>query len=315
MIKSPICELFGIKYPVVQGGMAWVSDGALAAAVSNGGGLGVISAMNADANYLTEQIALARRLTDKPFGVNIMLMSPFADEVAKTVAELRVPVVTTGAGNPAKHMKLWREAGVIVAPVVASVALARMMERSGASAVIAEGGESGGHVGDTSTLTLVPQVRDAVSIPVIAAGGIADGRAFAAALMLGACGVQMGTRFLVADECAVNDNYKEKIIGANDRATTVTGRRLGHPVRSLKTAFTREYAKIEYNSDVSDDELERRAVGALRMAAVEGDAERGCFLAGQVAGMVTRRQPAAEIISEIMGEAEAILNGAGAWVV
>ncbi|MDR1217478.1 MAG: nitronate monooxygenase [Oscillospiraceae bacterium] len=314
MIKSPVCELLGIDYPILQGGMAWISDGKLAAAVSNGGGLGIISAMNADADYLDGQIDIARGLTDKPFGVNIMLMSPFADAVARTAAERGVPVVMTGAGNPSKYMKLWLGAGVRVVPVVASVAMARLVERAGASAVIAEGGESGGHVGDTSTLVLVPQVRDAVSVPVIAAGGIADGRGLAAALMLGACGAQVGTRFLVADECSVHDNFKDKIIKASDIATIVTGKRLGHPVRSLKTPFSRAYFKAEYDSSMPDEELEALGAGALRLAAVEGDAERGCFLAGQAAGMVKKRQPAAEIIRELVSGAEAVLNGAGAWV-
>ncbi|MDR1589168.1 MAG: nitronate monooxygenase [Oscillospiraceae bacterium] len=313
-MESPICELLGIEYPILQGGMAWVSDGRLAAAVSNGGGLGVISAMNADPDYLAGQIDVARSLTDKPFGVNIMLLSPFADEVARTAAERGVAVVTTGAGNPSRYMGMWLSAGARVVPVVASVAMARLVERAGASAVIAEGGESGGHVGDTSTLTLVPQVCDAVSVPVIAAGGIADGRGMAAAFALGARGVQLGTRFLAADECPVHDNYKDKIIKAGDRATIVTGRRLGHPVRSLKTPFTLAYSKAEYDSGVSDEALEELAVGALRLAAIEGDAERGCFLAGQAAGMVTRRQPAAEIVAELARQAGDILAGAGKWV-
>jgi enoyl-[acyl-carrier protein] reductase II len=313
MIKSPICGLLGIKYPIVQGGMAWVSDGALAAAVSNGGGLGVISAMNAAAGYLSGQIDRARELTDKPFGVNIMLMSPYANEVAQTAADRGVAVVTTGAGNPSKYMKMWLAAGIAVMPVVASVALARLMERSGAAAIIAEGGESGGHVGDTSTLVLVPQVCDAVSVPVIAAGGIADGRGFAAVLALGARGAQIGTRFLVADECSIPDNYKDKIIKANDIATIVTGKRLGHAVRSLKTPFSRAYFKAEYDSSRSDEELEALGAGALRLAAVEGDADRGCFLAGQAAGMVKKRQPAAEIISEIISGAEAVLKEAHMW--
>jgi enoyl-[acyl-carrier protein] reductase II len=314
MIESPISELLGIEYPIIQGGMAWVSDGKLAAAVSNGGGLGVISAMNAGADYLDSQIDIARSLTDKPFGVNIMLMSPFADEVARIAARRGVSVVTTGAGNPSKYMEMWLAAGSRVVPVVASVAMARLVERAGASAVIAEGGESGGHVGDTGTLTLVPQVCDAVSAPVIAAGGIADGRGVAAAFMLGARGVQIGTRFLVADECSIHGNYKDKIIKANDRATIVTGRRLGHPVRSLKTPFSLSYSKSEYDGGVSDESLEASAVGALRLAAVEGDAERGCFLAGQAAGMVTRRQPAAEIVAELARQAEEILAGAVRWV-
>jgi enoyl-[acyl-carrier protein] reductase II len=313
MIKTPVCELLGIQYPIFQGGMAWIADGRLAAAVSNGGGLGIISAMNAGPDYLREQIKIARELTDKPFGVNIMLMSPFAEEVSRVVAEEKVDVVTTGAGNPSKYMAMWTEAGIKVIPVVASVALAKLMTRAGASAIIAEGGESGGHVGETTTLVLVPQVVDATDLPVIAAGGIADGRGVAACFMLGAQGVQLGTRFLVADECSVHDNYKDKIIKANDIATIATGKRLGHPVRCLKTPFSRAFFKAEY-TDISDEDLEQMGAGALRLAAVEGDAEKGSFLAGQVAGMVKKRQPAAEMIREIFIEAEQVLNGAGKWV-
>ncbi len=313
MIKTPVCELLGIDYPIFQGGMAWIADGRLAAAVSNGGGLGIISAMNAGPDYLRDQIKIARELTDKPFGVNIMLMSPFAEEVSRVVAESKVDVVTTGAGNPSKYMALWKDAGVKVIPVVASVALAKLMTRAGASAIIAEGGESGGHVGETTTLVLVPQVVDATDLPVIAAGGIADGRGVAACFMLGAQGVQLGTRFLVADECSVHDNYKDKIIKANDIATIATGKRLGHPVRCLKTPFSRAFFKAEY-TDISDEDLEQMGAGALRLAAVEGDTEKGSFLAGQVAGMVNKRQPAAEMIREIFIEAEQVLNGAGKWV-
>lgn len=293
--------------------MAWIADGELAAAVSNGGGLGIISAMNAGGDYLREQIRIARQLTDKPIGVNIMLMSPHVDEVARIVAEEKVPVVTTGAGNPAKYMKTWLEAGIKVIPVVASVGLAKLMARAGAAAVIAEGGESGGHVGELTTMVLTPQVCDAVEIPVIAAGGIADGRGVAASFMLGAQGVQLGTRFLVANECNVHQTYKNKVLKANDIATMTTGKRLGHPVRSLKTPFSREFLKAEYSS-ISDEELEAMGVGALRLAAVEGDEKRGSFLAGQVAGMVHKEQPAAEIITEIFAEAEKVLGTAGRWV-
>ena len=314
MIKTPVCDILGINYPLFQGGMAWISDGKLAAAVSNGGGLGIISAMNANAEYLKGQIDAARKLTDKPFGVNIMLMSPFADEVAQTVADEKVAVVTTGAGNPSKYMELWKNAGVKVIPVVASVAMAKLMTRMGATAVIAEGGESGGHVGELTTMVLVPQVCDVTDIPVIAAGGIGDGRGVAASFMLGAQGIQLGTRFLVAHECSVHQAYKDKIIKASDIATATTGKRLGHPVRSLKTPFTREYMKAEYDSSISDEALEAMGGGALRLAAVEGDNARGCFLAGQISGMVSKEQPAAEIISEIMAEAEQILGGAGRWV-
>lgn len=313
MIKSEICEMLGIKYPVFQGGMAWIADGRLAAAVSSGGGLGIIAAGNADGNYVREQIKIARSLTDKPIGVNIMLMSPFADEVAQTVTEEKVEVVTTGAGNPSKYMKDWKEAGIKVIPVVASVAMAKLMTRLGASALIAEGGESGGHVGELTTMVLVPQICDATTLPVIAAGGIADGRGVAAAFMLGACAVQMGTRFLSAEECTIHPVYKEKIIKANDLCTMVTGKRLGHPVRSLRTPFARNYSKAEYGG-MPDDELEALGAGALRLAVQEGDAEKGCFLSGQIAAMVKKEQPAAEIIKEVMEEAEPILLRASQWV-
>ena len=313
MIKSQLCELLGIRYPLFQGGMAWIADGKLAAAVSEGGGLGIIGAGSAPASWVREQIQIAKALTDKPFGVNIMLMSPFADEIAQVVAEEQVAVVTTGAGNPGKYMELWKAAGIKVIPVVASVALAKRMERLGAAAVIAEGGESGGHVGELTTMVLVPQICDAVSIPVLAAGGIADGRGVAAAFMLGACGVQLGTRFLSAKECTIHPNYKEKILKANDLCTIVTGKRLGHPVRSLRTNFARNYAKAEYSA-MPDDELEQLAVGALRLAVQEGDSEKGCFLAGQCAAMVTKEESAADIIRDVMEGAEPLLKGAGAWV-
>lgn len=305
--------MLGITYPIFQGGMAWIADGKLAAAVSNGGGLGIISAMNADGAYLREQIRITRELTDKPFGVNIMLMSPHVEEVAQIVTEEKVPVVTTGAGNPSRYMKAWLEAGIRVIPVVASVAMAKLVARAGAAAVIAEGGESGGHVGELTTIVLVPQICDAVEIPVIAAGGIADGRGIAAAFMLGAVGVQVGTRFLVATECGVHQTYKDKVLKANDIATITTGKRLGHPVRSLKTPFSRAYFKAEYSA-MPDDELEAMAAGALRLAAVEGDEKNGCFLAGQIAALVKKEQPAAEIIEEMFAQAEPILNGATKWV-
>lgn len=313
MIKSEICELLGIEYPVFQGGMAWIADGKLAAAVSNGGGLGIIAAGNAPADYVREQIQVAKKLTDKPIGVNIMLLSPFADEVAKVVTEEKVDVVTTGAGNPSKYMKEWIEAGIKVIPVVASVAMAKMMTRIGASALIAEGGESGGHVGELTTIVLVPQICDATNLPVIAAGGIADGRGVAAAFMLGAKGVQMGTRFLSANECTIHPNYKEKILRATDLCTMVTGKRLGHPVRSLRTPFARDYSKAEYGG-MPDEELEGLAVGALRLAVQEGDNDKGCFLSGQIAAMVKKEQPAAEIVKEVMEEAEPILMRASQWV-
>ena len=313
MIQSPICELLGIRYPVFQGGMAWIADGKLAAAVSNGGGLGIIAAGNAPGSYVRDQIRIARSLTDKPIGVNIMLMSPFAEEVANVVVEEKVEVVTTGAGNPSRYMKAWQEAGIKVIPVVASVAMAKLMTRLGASALIAEGGESGGHVGELTTMVLVPQICDATTLPIIAAGGIADGRGAAAAFTLGACGVQMGTRFLSAYECSIHPNYKEKILKATDLCTTVTGKRLGHPVRSLRTQFARNYTKAEYGG-MPDDELEALATGALRLAAQEGDNEKGCFLSGQIAAMVSQEQPAADIVREVMEEAEPILRRAAAWV-
>lgn len=313
MIRTPLCDLLGIEYPILQGGMAWIADAELAAAVSNGGGLGIIAAGNAPADYVREQIRQVKRRTDKPFGVNIMLMSPFVDEIAEIVIEEKVPVVTTGAGNPSKYVKRWIEAGISVIPVVASVALAKMMTRLGVTALIAEGGESGGHVGDLTTIVLIPQVCDATNLPVIAAGGIADGRGVAAAFVLGASGVQVGTRFLVAQECTVHRTYKDKVLAANDISTTVTGKRLGHPVRSLKTPFTREYTKAEY-SDISDEDLEAMGAGTLRLAALEGDLQHGCFLAGQVAGMIRKEQPAAEIIREMFAEAEPILKGADKWV-
>lgn len=313
MIKTPLCSLLGIEYPIFQGGMAWISDGKLAAAVSNAGGLGIISAMNADAQYLEEQIALCRSLTDKPFGVNIMLMSPFAAEVAELTAREKVAVVTTGAGNPSKYMPAWLEGGVKVIPVVASVGMAKLVTKAGASAIIAEGGESGGHVGELTTMVLVPQVCDATDLPVLAAGGIADGRGIAAAFQLGAVGVQVGTRFLVAEECGVHPNYKKKVLKANDISTMVTGKRLGHPVRQIKNPFAKDFLKAEY-SQISDEELEALGRGALYRAAIEGDEKTGDFLAGQIAGMVNKEQPAAEIIKEMFEEAEEVLKNAGKWL-
>ncbi len=313
MINTKICDMLGIKYPIFQGGMAHIADGKLAAAVSQAGGLGIISAMNRDGEYLKNQIKTAKSLTDKPFGVNVMLMSPHTDEVAQVLAEEKVSVITTGAGNPSKYMEMWNAAGIKVIPVVASVALAKLVQRAGACAVIAEGTESGGHVGELTTMTLVPQVCDNVSIPVIAAGGIADGRGVAASFMLGAEGVQIGTRFLVAKECGVHENYKKKVLKAKDISTIVTGRRLGHPVRSIKTPFSREYAKTEY-SNISDADLEQLAVGALYKAAIEGNEQEGCFLAGQIAGLVDKEQTAKEIIEQIFEQTENILNGAKKWV-
>ena len=313
MLRSKLCSLLGIEYPIFQGGMAWIADGKLAAAVSNGGGLGIVAAGNAPADYVRQQIRIAAAETGKPFGVNIMLMSPFADAVAQVVAEEKVAVVTTGAGNPAKYMSLWKDAGIQVIPVVASVAMAKLMTRVGATPQITHGGASGRPVGDKTTMVQVPQVCDATELPVIAAGGIADGRGVAAAFMLGACGVQLGTRFLSATECSIHPTYKEKLFKAGDLATTVTGKRLGHPVRSLRTPLMRRYTEAEY-AQTSDEELEAMTTGALRKAVQEGDVQNGCFLAGQIAAMVKKEQPAAEIIREVMQGAEPILKGAVQWI-
>lgn len=312
-MKTRVTEAIGIEKPIFQGGMAWISEHKLAAAVSNAGGLGIISAMNAPADYLRKEIRACRELTDKPFGVNVMLMSPHVAEVAQVLLEEHVPVITTGAGMPDKYMKEWVPAGIKVVPVVPSVAIARRVERFGATAVIAEGGESGGHIGEMSTMALVPQVVDAVSIPVIAAGGIADGRGMAAAFMLGADGVQMGTRFLCAEECVAHENYKEKVLKARDIDTIVTGRRLGHPVRALKNPFTNEFAKLEYDASKTNEEVEQFGVGALRRAAVEGDEKQGSFLCGQIAGLVKQIEPAAAIIDDVMSGAEKLLRGAPEW--
>ena len=312
MIKSPICELLGIEYPIFQGGMAWVANASLASAVSNAGGLGIIAGMNSNAEQLSAEVNKLLTMTDKPFAVNVMLMSPFADEVAQAVIDLKVPIVTTGAGNASKYMKQWNEAGIKVIPVVPSTALAKMAERGGAAAVIAEGCESGGHVGELTTMTLVPQVCDVVSIPVIAAGGIADGRGVAASFMLGACGVQLGTRFLVATECTIDQAYKDKVISAKDIDTIVTGKRLGHPVRGLKNNLTKQFWNMEYDSNISNEEIEQFAAGAVRRA-VEGDVKNGSVLAGQIASMVKKEQSCREIITEIFDETETILRGAAKW--
>ena len=313
MIHTPVCDLLGIRYPILQGGMAWIADAELAAAVSNAGGLGIISAMTAGGGWVREQIRKAKSLTAQPFGVNIMLASPHAEEVARIVIEEQVPVVTTGAGNPSKYMKDWLAAGIKVIPVVASTGLAKLMARAGASAVIAEGGESGGHVGELTTMVLVPQVCDAVEIPVIAAGGIADGRGMCAAFALGAAGVQMGTAFLVAKECNVHPAYKERVLKAKDIDTMTTGRRSGHPVRVLKNQFARDYAKMEWDSTVSDEMLEQFGAGSLRKAALEGDMN-GSFMCGQIAGMLHKEQSVAEIMDTMMQQAETILTGGCPWV-
>ena len=306
-MKTRITELLGIECPIIQGGMAWVAESHLAAAVSAAGGLGLIGGANAPAEVIRNYIREVKAATDKPFGVNVMLMSPYADEVAKVVVEEGVKVVTTGAGNPEKYMEMWKAAGIKVIPVVASVALAKRMERYGADAVVAEGTESGGHIGEATTMTLVPQVVDAVSIPVIAAGGIADGRGIAAAFMLGAEAVQMGTRFLVAKECIVHQNYKDRVLKAKDIDSTVTGRSHGHPVRCLRNQMTREYVKLE-NEGKSFEELEYLTLGTLRKAVQEGDVTHGTVMAGQIAGMVSKEQTCKEMIDEMMAQAETLLG-------
>ena len=307
-MKTRVTALLGIEYPIIQGGMAWVAEHNLAAAVSEAGGLGLIGGANAPGEVVREEIRKARELTDKPFGVNVMLMSPFADDVAKVVVEEGIKVVTTGAGNPGKYMEMWKNAGIKVIPVVASVALARMMEKGGADAVVAEGTESGGHIGDQTTMSLVPQVADAVSIPVIAAGGIADGRGIAAAFMLGAEAVQMGTRFVVAKESIVHQNYKDRSIKAKDIDSAVTGRSHGHPIRSLRNQMTREYLKMEQEGRPFE-ELEYLTMGTLRKAVMEGDVMHGTVMAGQIAGMVKKEQTCKEMISEMTAEAEKLLSG------
>lgn len=312
-MQTDITKLLGIEYPIIQGGMAWVAEHHLAAAVSEAGGLGLIGGANAPAEVVRNEIREARKLTSKPFGVNVMLMSPHAEDIAKVVVEEGIKVVTTGAGSPEKYMKMWKEAGIVVIPVVASVALARRMERTGADAVVAEGTESGGHIGEATTMTLVPQVVDAVNIPVIAAGGIADGRGLAASFMLGAKAVQMGTRFVVADESIVNEAYKDRIIAAKDIDSAVTGRSHGHPVRSLRNAMTREYSKLEAEGK-SFEELEYLTLGTLRKAVMEGDIVHGTVMAGQIAGLVSKKQSTKEIIDEIMSEATNLLKNAGSLV-
>lgn len=302
-----INQMLGIRYPIIQGGMAWVATWELASAVSNAGGLGIIGVGGADVNWVAEQIRQMKKHTDKPFGVNLMLMNPQADEIADLLAKEKIPVITTGAGNPSKYMESWKATGAKVIPVIASVALARLMERGGADAVVAEGTESGGHIGSATTMTLVPQVVDAVNIPVIAAGGIADARGFAAALMLGASGVQMGTRFVAAKESIVHENYKEKLMKAKDIDSEVTGRSTGHPIRVLRNKMTREYLRME-KEGASLEELEKMTLGALRKAVVEGDVMTGSVMAGQIAGLVKSEDTCAEIIEEIMSGAEQLLN-------
>ncbi len=304
-MKTRITELLNIEYPIIQGGMAWVAEHNLAAAVSNAGGLGLIGAASAPAEVVREEIRKCRELTDKPFGVNVMLLNPNAQEVAQVIVEEGVKVVTTGAGNPAKFMELWKNAGVKVIPVVASVAMAKLMERTGADAVVAEGMESGGHIGSTTTMALVPQVVDAVSVPVIAAGGIGDGRGFAASIMLGAEAVQIGTRFVVARESIVHANYKQQVVKAKDIDSTVTGMSTGHPVRSLRNKMTKEYLKLE-KEGADFMELEKLTLGSLRKAVIEGDVVNGTLMAGQIAGLIKEEQTCNEIIQDIMKQAKAM---------
>lgn len=300
-METRITKLLGIEYPIIQGGMAWVAEHNLAAAVSNAGGLGLIGAASAPPEIVREEIRKCKELTDKPFGVNVMLLNPNAEEVAKVVVEEGVKVVTTGAGSPSKYMAMWKEAGVKVIPVVASVAMAKMMERAGADAVVAEGMESGGHIGSTTTMALLPQVVDAVNIPVIGAGGIGDGRGMAAAFMLGAEAVQMGTRFVVADESIVHDNYKDKVVKASDIDSEVTGLSTGHPVRSLRNKMTREYLKLE-KEGADFMELEKLTLGSLRNAVMDGDVVNGTVMAGQIAGLISKKQSCKEIVDELMSE-------------
>jgi len=300
-----VTEILGTEYPIIQGAMAHIADSSLAAGVSNGGGLGIIAAGGASADWLKEEIRKTRELTDRPFGVNIMLLAPNAEEIVDVVCSEKVPVVTTGAGNPGKYIPRMKENGIKVIPVVASVALAVRVERAGADAVVAEGCEAGGHIGETTTMAMIPQIADAVEIPVIAAGGIADGRGIAAAFMLGAEGIQAGTRFLVADECTVSENYKEAILHAKDTSTVATGRSTGHPVRVIKNRLVREILKLE-KQNADEDEINRLCTGTLGKAVTEGDTDYGSVMSGQIAGLVSKRQPAADIIDEMFREAKDI---------
>ena len=309
-MKTAITELLNIEAPVIQGGMAWVAEHCLAASVSEAGGLGIIGAASAPAQWVREQIRLVKEKTEKPFGVNIMLMSPYADEVAKVVVEEQVPVVTTGAGSPEKYMKMWKEAGIKVIPVVASVALAKRMERCGADALVAEGTEAGGHIGENTTMVLVPQIADAVKIPVIAAGGVADGRGMAAAFMLGAQGVQIGTRFVASAEAQVHENYKNYIVKAKDIDSRVTGRSTGHPVRALRNQMTKLYLEKEQEG-VPFEELELLTLGSLRKAVVDGDVVNGSVMAGQSAAMIHDILPCKEIIEKLLAQAEEVMKGMG----
>lgn len=307
-MQTEVTRLLGIEVPVIQGGMAWVAEYHLAAAVSNAGGLGLIGAASAPADWVRDQIRKAKELTTRPFGVNIMLMSPYTDEVAQVVAEEGVKVVTTGAGNPEKYMKLWKKSEIKVIPVVASAALAKRMERCGADAAVAEGCEAGGHIGENTTMCLVPQIVDAVKIPVIAAGGIADGRGIAAAFMLGAKGVQMGTHFIVTDECQVHEAYKERILKAKDIDSRVTGRSTGHPVRALRNDMTKRYLELE-KKGASFEELEQLTLGGLRKAVVDGDVKDGSVMAGQIAGLVKERMSCEELLDRLVAETDALMKG------
>lgn len=306
-MKTRITELLGIRYPILQGGMAWIAESTLAAAVSNAGGAGIIAGGSAPASYIEEQIRRAKTLTDGPFGVNIMLLSPNADDLAQLVIDEKIPFITTGAGNPGKYMEKWLSAGIKVIPVVPSVALAKRMERGGAAAVIAEGTESGGHIGENTTMCLVPQVVDAVEIPVLAAGGIADGRGIAASFMLGAEGVQVGTRFLACEECQIHPTYKELVIGAKDTDSIVTGRSTGHPCRNVKTKFAKKLQTFEKDGG-TPEEFEEITVGSLRKAVQDGNLEEGSFLCGAIAGMIREVKPAKEIVEEMFGQAEKLLG-------
>lgn len=308
MFKSEICKIFDIQYPIFQGGMAWVADYKLASAVSEAGGLGIIGSGNAPAEWVRDQVKRCKELTDKPFGVNIMLLNEHAEDIAKLVCELGVSVVTTGAGNPGKYMDMWKAAGIKVVPVVASVALAKRMERAGVDAVVAEGCEAGGHIGELTTMCLIPQIVDAVNIPVIAAGGIGDGRGVAATFALGAEGIQVGTRFLVSDECNIHENYKEKVISSKDIDSVVTGRFTGHPVRVIKNKLSRKMVEMEKNK-ISIDEFYEMGKGALRNIVVDGDVDNGSIMAGQIAGLIKKRQSCKEIIEELFQEAENVIKG------
>lgn len=310
MIKSPICDILGIRYPIFQGGMAWIADANLASAVSNAGGLGLISSINYGTEAVRKEIHKCKDLTDKPFGVNIMLQAPNAAEIADLVLEENIKILTTGAGSPSPYIEKWKAAGIKVIPVVASVAYALKMQELGATAVIAEGAESGGHVGDLHTMSLVPQVVDALDIPVLAAGGLFDGRSAAAAFMLGACGIQLGTRFLIADECLIHENYKEKLLKASDVSTIITGKSFGDAVRCLKTPFSKKFFKMEYDPTVSKEEVLAFGAGSMRKAVFEGDNSGGSYLAGEVAGMIKKKESAADIINDIVTVAEQLLSNA-----